>query len=151
MTRYLISFDDGSMTFPDEDLPDVAAAAHGVLLEAKTAGVWVLRGRHRNATCEHRGHRRCSQRRPLPETKAVLGGFRNRGRLVAAGSTELGCQVRRGVPLCARGAGDHARSGRLTVSTVLRQGPCQRFWSAVLWTLCAVRTHTYVGVMNPVS
>ena len=24
MTRYLISFDDGAMTFPEEDLPDVA-------------------------------------------------------------------------------------------------------------------------------
>jgi len=27
MTRYLISFDDGAMTFPEEDLPDVAKAA----------------------------------------------------------------------------------------------------------------------------
>jgi hypothetical protein len=27
MTRYLISFDDGATTFPDEDLPDVAKAA----------------------------------------------------------------------------------------------------------------------------
>jgi hypothetical protein len=30
MTRYLISFNDGAMTFPDEDLPDVAMAAHAV-------------------------------------------------------------------------------------------------------------------------
>ena len=30
MTRYLISFDDGAMTFPEEDLPDVAEAAHAV-------------------------------------------------------------------------------------------------------------------------
>ena len=28
MTRYLISFDDGAMTFPEEELPDVANAAH---------------------------------------------------------------------------------------------------------------------------
>ena len=28
MTRYLISFDDGAMTFPEEELPDVAEAAH---------------------------------------------------------------------------------------------------------------------------
>ena len=27
MTRYLISFDDGAMTFPEEDLPDVNAEA----------------------------------------------------------------------------------------------------------------------------
>jgi hypothetical protein len=34
MTRYLISFDDGSMTFPEEELPDVAEAAHAVVEEA---------------------------------------------------------------------------------------------------------------------
>ena len=42
MTRYLISFDDGAMTFPEEDLPAVADAAHAVVDEAKAAGVWVL-------------------------------------------------------------------------------------------------------------
>ena len=41
MTRYLISFDDGAMNFPEEDLPDVAEAAHAVLHEAKAAGAWV--------------------------------------------------------------------------------------------------------------
>ena len=35
MKRYLISFDDGAMTFPEEDLPDVAEAAHKVVREAK--------------------------------------------------------------------------------------------------------------------
>ena len=30
MTRYLISFDDGAMTFPEEELADVAAAAQEV-------------------------------------------------------------------------------------------------------------------------
>ena len=44
MTRYLISFDDGAMTFPEEDLPDVAAAAHAVVREAQEAGVWVTGG-----------------------------------------------------------------------------------------------------------
>jgi hypothetical protein len=44
MTQYLISFDDGAMTFPAEDLPDVAKAAHEVVQEAKTAGVWVFGG-----------------------------------------------------------------------------------------------------------
>ena len=42
MPRYLISFDDGWMTFPEEDLPDVAAAAHAVAREAEEAGVWVF-------------------------------------------------------------------------------------------------------------
>ena len=44
MTRYLISFDDGAMTFPEEDLPDVAEAAHAVTREAQDAGVWVFAG-----------------------------------------------------------------------------------------------------------
>jgi hypothetical protein len=44
MTRYLISFDDGAMTFPAEDLPDVARAAHAVVDEAVAAGVWVFGG-----------------------------------------------------------------------------------------------------------
>ena len=34
-------FDDGAMTFPEEDLPDVAKAAHEVVQEAQDAGVWV--------------------------------------------------------------------------------------------------------------
>jgi hypothetical protein len=44
MTRYLISFDDGAMTFPEEELPAVAEAAHAVVQEAKDAGVWVFAG-----------------------------------------------------------------------------------------------------------
>lgn len=44
MPRYLISFDDGAMTFPEEELPDVAEAAHAVVREAKAAGVWVFGG-----------------------------------------------------------------------------------------------------------
>ena len=44
MTRYLISFDDGAMTFPEEDLPAVGAAAHEVVRQAQEAGVWVTGG-----------------------------------------------------------------------------------------------------------
>lgn len=44
MTRYLISFDDAAMTFPEEDLADVAAASHAVVEQAKQAGVWVTGG-----------------------------------------------------------------------------------------------------------
>jgi hypothetical protein len=32
------------MTFPEEDLPDVAKAAHEVVQEAQGAGVWVFGG-----------------------------------------------------------------------------------------------------------
>ena len=44
MTQYLISFDDGAMTFPEEDMADVADAAHAVVREAKDAGVFVFSG-----------------------------------------------------------------------------------------------------------
>lgn len=44
MTRYLISFDDGAMSVPEEELPAVAEAAHAVTREAQSAGVWVFGG-----------------------------------------------------------------------------------------------------------
>ena len=44
MTQYLISFDDGAMSFPEEDLPEVTKAAHEVVVEAQAAGVWVFGG-----------------------------------------------------------------------------------------------------------
>lgn len=44
MARYLISFNDGAMTFPEEDLPGVAKAARAVVQEAKNAGVFVFAG-----------------------------------------------------------------------------------------------------------
>jgi hypothetical protein len=75
MTRYLISFDDGAMTFPDEDLPDVAKAAHEVVEQAKDADVWVFGGgleRQRASVVATDG---TVIDGPDPETKAVLGGF----------------------------------------------------------------------------
>jgi hypothetical protein len=45
MPRYLISFDVGAMNhIPDEDGPDVSAAAHAAVREAMDAGVWVFGG-----------------------------------------------------------------------------------------------------------
>jgi hypothetical protein len=44
MTQYLISFEDGAMDFPEEELPEVAEAAHAVVQEAKDAGVFVFTG-----------------------------------------------------------------------------------------------------------
>ena len=74
MTRYLISFDDGAMTFPEEDLPDVAKAAHAVVDQAVDAGVWVFGGGLHSreevsvvatdGTVTHG-----------PESKAYIGGF----------------------------------------------------------------------------
>jgi hypothetical protein len=42
MPRFLIPFDDGAMTFPEQELPDVADAADAVVEEARAAGAWVF-------------------------------------------------------------------------------------------------------------
>jgi hypothetical protein len=44
MSKYLISFDHGAMTFPEEETPAVGEAAHGVVRAAQEAGVWVFGG-----------------------------------------------------------------------------------------------------------
>jgi hypothetical protein len=74
MPRYLISFDDGAMTFPDEDLPDVAKAANAVAQEAMDAGVWVFGG----GLHSHEEVSVVSTDGTVtdgPESKAYIGGF----------------------------------------------------------------------------
>jgi hypothetical protein len=75
MTRYLISFDDGTMTFPEEDLPAVDRAAHQVLQAAKDAGVWVFGGGVQSQRATVVAPDGTVSDGPYPETKAVLGGF----------------------------------------------------------------------------
>ncbi len=75
MTRYLISFDDGAMTFPEEELPDVAEAAHKVVQEAKQAGVWVFGGGVVSQRASVAATDGTVTAGPYPETKAVIGGF----------------------------------------------------------------------------
>jgi hypothetical protein len=75
MTRYLISFDDGAMTFPDEDLPAVAEAAHRVVREAKAAGVWIFGGGILSQRATIVATDGALSDGPFPETKAVIGGF----------------------------------------------------------------------------
>jgi len=75
MTRYLISFDDGTMIIPAEDLPDVADAAHAVVREAKGAGVWVFGGGVLSQQASIVGTDGVVRAGPYPETKAVIGGF----------------------------------------------------------------------------
>jgi hypothetical protein len=75
MTRYLISFDDGAMTFPEEELPDVAEAAHKVVQEAKQAGVWVFGGGVVSQRASVVATDGTVTAGPYPETKAVIGGF----------------------------------------------------------------------------
>jgi hypothetical protein len=75
MTRYLISFDDGAMTFPDEDLPAVAEAAHRVVREAKAAGVWIFGGGILSQRASIVATDGSVSDGPCPEIKAVIGGF----------------------------------------------------------------------------
>ena len=76
MTRYLISFDDGSMDhIPEEDLPAVGESARAVVREAKAAGVWIFGAgiqRQRSSIVATDG---TITDGPEPETKAVVGGF----------------------------------------------------------------------------
>jgi hypothetical protein len=75
MTRYLLSFDDGAVTIPAAELAAVAAAAHTVVQEAKTAGVWGFGGgvaRPRASIVASDGTLSAG---PDPEPKAVSGGF----------------------------------------------------------------------------
>ena len=44
MTKYLISFPSEAMVLTEEEFPIVAADAHAVIAEAKTAGVYVFGG-----------------------------------------------------------------------------------------------------------
>jgi hypothetical protein len=45
MTRYLISFPDGAMDhIPEDEMPDVAKAAHAVVRDALNAGVYLFAG-----------------------------------------------------------------------------------------------------------
>jgi hypothetical protein len=75
MTRYLISFDDGAMIIPEEEMSDVAEAAHKVVYEAKDAGVWVFGGGVLSQRASVVATDGTVSDGPYPETKAVIGGF----------------------------------------------------------------------------
>ena len=76
MPRYLISFDDGSMDhIPEEDWPAVGESSHAVVREAKAAGAWIFGcgiQRQQSTIVATDGAVSVG---PLPETKAVVGGF----------------------------------------------------------------------------
>ena len=75
MKRFLISFDDGAMTFPEQDLPAVGAAARRVVDEAKRAGVWIFGAGVQSQRARIVGTDGTVADGPYPETKAVIGGF----------------------------------------------------------------------------
>ena len=76
MARYLISFDDGSMDhIPDADFPAVGEASRTVVREAKAAGVWIFGGGLYRQQASYVGTDGSVIPGPVPETKAVVGGF----------------------------------------------------------------------------
>jgi hypothetical protein len=75
MTQYLISFDDGAMIFPEEELPAVAKAALTVVQEAKDAGVFVFSGGLDSQRASVVATDGTVTDGPYPETKEVIGGL----------------------------------------------------------------------------
>lgn len=76
MPRYLISFDDGSMDHITEaELPAVGEAAHAVVREAKAAGAWIFGAGLLRQQASIVGVDGSVAAGPVPETKAVVGGF----------------------------------------------------------------------------
>lgn len=75
MPRYLISFDDGSMTFPEEEAPAVGEAAHRVVRAAQEAGVWVTGGGVASQRASVVATDGTVTDGPYPAAKAVIGGF----------------------------------------------------------------------------
>ena len=75
MTRYLISFDDGTMIIPEEDLGKVGEGSRKVVREAKDAGVWIFGAGLLTQQASIVATDGTITDGPYPETKAVLGGF----------------------------------------------------------------------------
>jgi hypothetical protein len=76
MPRYLISFDDGSMDhIPESDWPAVGEASHAVVREARAAGVWIFGGGVQRQQATIVSTDGTISAGPVPETKAVIGGF----------------------------------------------------------------------------
>jgi hypothetical protein len=75
MTRYMLSFQDGTMVFPEEDLPDVVKAVDEVVQAAKEAGVWVFGAGLAHQVPSVVGTDGTVTDGPYPESKEHLGGF----------------------------------------------------------------------------
>lgn len=75
MTRYLISFDDGWMDFPEEELPDVVAAVREVRHQAMDAGVWVFSAGLESQRASVVATDGTITDGPYPETKEIIGGL----------------------------------------------------------------------------
>ena len=112
MTRYLISFDDGAMTFPRGAVRRGRGCARGGP-EAKDAGVWVFGG----------GLHSYEEVSVVATDGTVTDGPREQGvhrrilgrrRALTGGGAGVGCQDRRRLPLCSRGPRVRARPEHLS-------------------------------------
>jgi len=75
MARYMISFNDGDMNFPQEDFPAVGQAAHSVMRDAMDAGAWIVGGGfHGYSPRVVRADGSVSDG-PLAESSVHIGGF----------------------------------------------------------------------------
>jgi hypothetical protein len=75
MPRYLISFDDGTMIIPPEELPEVSRAAHEVVQQAKDAGVWIFGAGIDGQDVSVVGTDGSVTENPYPASKPHIGGF----------------------------------------------------------------------------
>ena len=74
MTRYLISFDDGAMAIPEQELDAVGEAAHAVVRAAQQAGIWIFGGGVARGRASIVATDGTVTDGPDPESKAVIGG-----------------------------------------------------------------------------
>ncbi|HEY2488804.1 MAG TPA: YciI family protein [Streptosporangiaceae bacterium] len=76
MTRYLISFNNGAMDhIPEEEMPDVAMAAHAVVQETLNAGVYLFAGGLDFQKPSIVATDGTVTEGPYPQTKELSGGF----------------------------------------------------------------------------
>lgn len=75
MPRYMISFNDGDMNFPEEDFPAVGEAAHAVMRDAIKAGVWIVGGGFMGFHTEVVDSEGVVKSGPLAESSVHIGGF----------------------------------------------------------------------------
>ncbi len=75
MPRFLISFNDGDMDFPEADLPEVGRAAHAVMRDAMAAGAWIVGGGFLGYTAHVVTADGSVRPGPLRESPVHLGGF----------------------------------------------------------------------------
>ncbi len=75
MPKYLISFNDGDMNFPEEDFPAVGEAAHKVMREAMSANVWVFGGGFMGYSPHVVALDGTVSKGPLAQSPVHIGGF----------------------------------------------------------------------------